>query len=68
MKTFIWTDMDDAARQDALSRPVGLSDPALISSVRSIMDAVKVGGDKAVLDYTASFIACLLYTSPSPRD
>ncbi len=55
MKTFIWTDMDKAARQDALSRPVGLSDPALIECVRDIMRAVKTGGDKAVLDYTAKF-------------
>ena len=55
MKTFIWKDMDEAARQEALSRPVGLSDPALIESVQNIMSAVKTGGDKAVLDYTAKF-------------
>ena len=55
MKTFIWTDMDEAARKDALSRPAGLSDPALIESVRDIMSAVKAGGDKAVSDYTAKF-------------
>ena len=55
MKTFIWKDMDEAAREDALSRPVGLSDPALMESVRNIMSAVKAGGDKAVLDYTAKF-------------
>lgn len=55
MKTFIWTDMDEKARIESLSRPEGLSDPALITSVRAIMDAVKTGGDKAVLDYTAKF-------------
>ena len=55
MKTFIWTDMDEAARTNALSRPKGLSDPVLITSVRSIMDTVKTGGDKAVLNYTAKF-------------
>jgi len=55
MKTFIWTDMDEEARKNALSRPVGLSDPELIASVRNIMEAVKTGGDKAVLDFTAKF-------------
>jgi len=55
MKTFIWTDMDEAARREALSRPVGLSDPALITSVRDIMAAVKTGGDKTVLGFTAKF-------------
>ena len=55
MKTFIWTDMDEAARADALSRPAGLSDADLITSVRGIMETVKTGGDKAILDYTAQF-------------
>ena len=55
MKTFIWTDMDEKARKDALSRPKGLSDPALIVAVRDIMDTVNSGGDKAILDYTAKF-------------
>ena len=55
MKTFIWTDMDEVARADALSRPAGLSDPALIKSVHDIMDEVKTSGDQAVLDYTAKF-------------
>ena len=68
MKTFIWTDMDDAARQDALSRPVGLSDPALISSVRSIMDAVKTDGDKAIGDYTAQFDGVRLGSLRVPED
>lgn len=47
--------MDDAARQDALARPAGLSDPALIKTVREIMADVKSGGDKSVLDYTSKF-------------
>ena len=55
MKTFIWTDMDEAERTDALARPIGLSDHALITSVREIMDTVKTSGDKAVLYYTAKF-------------
>ena len=55
MKTFIWTDLDDAAQKEALSRPTGLSDPALINAVREIMSSVKAGGDKAVLDFTDKF-------------
>jgi len=55
MKTFIWADMDRTARRNVLSRPAGLSDPALIASVRDIMDTVKTGGDEAVLDFTAKF-------------
>lgn len=55
MKTFIWTDLDIVAREEALSRPAGLSDPDLIESVRIIMESVRTGGDKAVLDYTAKF-------------
>ena len=55
MKRFIWTDMNEAERKDALARPAGLSDPALIDTVRDIMAAVKAGGDKAVLDFTAKF-------------
>ena len=68
MKTFIWTDMDDAEREDALSRPIGLSDPALIASVRDIMDTVKTGGDKAVLDYTAKFDGVSLDKLRIPED
>lgn len=55
MKTFIWTDLDEATQAEALSRPAGLSDPALIKSVRDIMDDVKSGGDKAVLGFTDKF-------------
>jgi len=55
MKTFIWKDMDEDARREALSRPIGLSDPALIASIRDIMETVKTGGDKAALEFTAKF-------------
>ncbi len=47
--------MDEAGRAEALSRPAGLSDPALIEAVSSIMRDVKTSGDNAVLDYTAKF-------------
>lgn len=68
MQTFIWTDMDTEAREEALSRPAGLSDPALIASVRDIMDAVKKHGDKAVLDYTAKFDGVKLDTLRVPLE
>lgn len=68
MKTFIWTDMDDEAKREALSRPAGLSDPALIESVRNIMDAVKTGGDKAVLDFTAKFDGVTLESLKVPQE
>ena len=55
MKTFIWSDMDDVERKAALSRPIGLSDLTLISSVRDIMENVKKGGDKALFEYTSKF-------------
>ncbi len=68
MKTFIWTDMDEAEQRDALSRPIGLSDPALITSVRDIMDTVKTGGDKALLDYTTKFDGVTLDSLRVPED
>lgn len=60
--------MDEAAREDALSRPEGLSDPALITSVRDIMNTIKKGGDKAVLDYTAKFDGVSLDELRVPED
>ena len=83
MQSFDWISLSAKERQDALARPDAMSDPALIANVATIMAAVKDGGDKAILDYTAKFDgvsldslrvdmaackACLLYTSPSPRD
>ena len=68
MKTFIWTDLDDTARKQALTRPAGLSDPALIASVRDIMDSVKTGGDKAVRGYTAKFDKVSLDDMRVPRE
>ncbi len=68
MKRFIWTDMDEAAREDALARPGGLSDPTLIDTVRDIMAAVKTGGDKAVLDFTAQFDGVTLNNLHVPKE
>lgn len=55
MKVFDWTSLSDTERKTVLSRPEAMSDPAVIANVASIMAAVKSGGDKAILDYTAKF-------------
>ena len=68
MKRFIWTDMDEAARGNALARPADLSDPTLIGTVRDIMAAVKAGGDKAVLDFTAQFDGVTLNNLRVPKE
>ncbi|WP_026940582.1 histidinol dehydrogenase [Hellea balneolensis] len=68
MKTFIWTDLDEAARKVALSRPAGLSDPALIASVQDIMHRVKSEGDKAVIDFTRKFDGVSLEDLKVPQE
>jgi len=55
MKQFKWTDLNDSEKRQALSRPQGLSDPAVYKTVLDIMATVKSGGDKAVSDFTAKF-------------
>ena len=55
MRRFVWTDMDAGAQSDALARPYAVNDPALIASVRAIMDDVKARGDVALAEYTAKF-------------
>lgn len=55
MKTYYWNTLSDLEKEKALSRPDGLNDPDLISRVHDIMQAVKMNGDKAVLDYTSAF-------------
>lgn len=67
MQTYDWNMLSDTQKDDALSRPAGLNDPDLISRVRDIMQAVKVGGDKAVLDYTSAFDGIRLGTLRVPE-
>jgi len=55
MKQFKWTDLNDSEKRQALSRPQGLSDPAVYKTVLDIMATVKSDGDKAVSDFTAKF-------------
>jgi len=66
METLIWTELSEQERINALARPVGLSDPALIASVRAIMEAVKTDADKAVLEFTKRFDGANLSTLAVP--
>lgn len=49
MKRLVWGTLDAAARRAALARPERRSDPALIASVRAIVDDVRVGGWNAAV-------------------
>ena len=60
--------MDEAQQREVLSRPVGLSDPTLIASVRDIMKAVKSDGDRAVLDFTSKFDGVTLESLRIPEE
>ena len=55
MKRFIWKNLNPAEKTDALARPQGLTDPALLKSVVQIMTQIKSGGDKALLNLTKKF-------------
>ena len=55
MKRFIWKNLNPAEKTDALARPQGLTDPALLKSVVQIMTQIKSGGDKALLKLTKKF-------------
>ncbi len=55
MQRFKWSNLTDEAKSEALARPAAISDGDIVSVVRDIMNTVKSGGDKAVLDYTVKF-------------
>ena len=55
MNRYVWTDLTQAQQDEALARPEGLSDPKVYKAVVDILAAVKSGGDKAVMDFTAKF-------------
>lgn len=55
MRRFDWTDMNEAARDAALARPVEIADAALIARVRDILSDVKARGDAALAEYTQRF-------------
>ena len=55
MRRFIWTDLDNDAREVALARPQAISDEALLSSVRDILADVRKNGDEALLRLTEKY-------------
>jgi histidinol dehydrogenase len=55
MKTLVWSDLDDAARRDALARPQASERGSIHDSVRATVAAVRLRGDAAVREFTARF-------------
>ena len=55
MRRFVWTDLDEAARQDSLSRPRAISNDTLLESVREILTDVRENGDEALSRLTEKF-------------
>jgi histidinol dehydrogenase len=55
MKTLVWSDLDDAARRDALARPQGSERGGIHDSARATVAAVRLRGDAAVREFTARF-------------
>ncbi len=50
MKTFVWKELDSAARRAALARPEQRSDAALQAAVRAIVEDVRMGGWDALAE------------------
>ena len=48
MRRFVWSDLDETAREAALARPQAISDETLIADVRDIIADVRENGDEAV--------------------
>lgn len=55
MRRFVWTDLDETARADALARPQAISDDILMQSVRDILADVRENGDEALFRLTEKF-------------
>ena len=55
MRRFVWTDLDEPSRIDALARPEEMSDTTLIDGVRDILTDVRKKGDEALLRLTEKF-------------
>jgi histidinol dehydrogenase len=50
VKTFVWKELDSAARRAALARPEQRSDAALQAAVRAIVEDVRMGGWDALAE------------------
>ena len=55
MRTLIWNELDGAARTAALTRPAIAASDSITAAVRTILEEVRSGGDKAVLALTERF-------------
>ncbi len=55
-----WADLDSAAREATLLRPVMNSDPARLNSVAAIVAQVREDGDQAVREFSEKFDAATL--------
>ncbi|MBN8716903.1 histidinol dehydrogenase [Thermomonas sp.] len=55
MKCIDWNQLDDAAREAVLQRPVQAVSDTVRSGVRAVFDAVAARGDEALRDFTARF-------------
>jgi len=49
VKTFVWSELDEAGREAALARPEQRGDPALQAAVRAIVEDVRAGGWDALV-------------------
>lgn len=68
MRRFIWTDLDEAARQTALARPQAISDVSLIDGVRDILSDVRSNGDEALYRLTEKFDGVKIDTLEVPAE
>jgi histidinol dehydrogenase len=68
MQRFNWKMLSKAERTEALARPDAINDAAMTDSVRDILGAVRIGGDKAVLDLTEKFDGVRLETLKVPDE
>lgn len=55
METLVWNSLSEDAKRLALSRSPLVGDDSLAASVSDILDNVKRGGDKALIEYAARF-------------
>ncbi|QYK03624.1 histidinol dehydrogenase [Shewanella zhangzhouensis] len=55
METLVWNSLNEDAKRKALSRSPLVGDDSLAASVSDILDNVKRGGDKALIEYAARF-------------
>ena len=68
MKCFVWTDLDEAARESAIARPQAISDASLIDGVRDILSDVRENGDAALSRLTEKYDGVKIDTLEVPAE